>query len=70
MRVFLGMILGVVLTLGVAYIHDSRTTATLAPGQITAQQNMVNWDVVSSNWHAVRVKMRDAWTGLSDRMSG
>jgi len=70
MRVLLGMILGVALTLGVAYVHDSRSTSANATTPITVQDNMVNWEVVSRNWNSVRLKMHDAWMNLSNKMSG
>ncbi len=51
MRTFLGIILGVLLTVGFAYLHDSSRT-TAAPGEQTSvERPMVNWDVASANWN-------------------
>ena len=50
MRVFLGMILGAMLTVAVAFIHDSMVTSPVAAGpNVTEQQTFVNWGVVKSS---------------------
>jgi hypothetical protein len=61
MRVFVGMILGVLLTVAVAFVYDSITgrvpnglTATSADGHAP----MVNWDVVSHDWDSMRQQLR------------
>ena len=73
MRVFLGMILGVVLTITVAFLHDSWVTgpsATTGTRTSTVDQRvMVNWDVVGENWRLVRQRAREAWTTLSQKVS-
>ncbi len=50
MRLIFGMILGAILTVVGAYVHD---TVWIGPAGATtgteAQRPMVNWDVVSSN---------------------
>jgi hypothetical protein len=65
MRLFLGMILGALLTVGAAYIHD---TGSLGAGT-TAERPMVNWDVVDRSWQDLRSNLRvmgdrlhDEWT--------
>ena len=60
MRVLLGMILGAVLTIGGAYIHD--TQAITKPG---IERTMVNWDVVSRNWNRLTARLRHEWTRLT-----
>jgi hypothetical protein len=71
MRVFLGIIIGIVLTVACAYISDSLATGSLASGPTTtgptsarAEQHkpVVNWDVVGDNWHALATWARHAWT--------
>jgi rubredoxin len=59
---FVGFILGVVLTILCAYIYDAATgragnglTAEAANGQAP----MVNWDVVSSDWHSLQTHVHD-----------
>jgi hypothetical protein len=74
MRVFLGMILGIVLTIACAYISDSLATGSLITGPTTtgptsasAEQHkpVVNWDVVADNWHALATRVHHAWTQLA-----
>jgi hypothetical protein len=74
MRVFLGIIIGIVLTIGCAYVSDSLATGSLITGPTTtgptsasAEQHkpVVNWDVVDDNWHALATRVRHAWTQLA-----
>lgn len=60
MRVLFGMVLGALLTIGVAYIHDTRVAETA-----TIERPMVNWDVVGKNWHQFTARMRDEWNRLT-----
>ena len=65
MRLFLGMILGVLLTIGGAYIYDSGHTnpaADVTTGTtVSVERPMVNWDVVSVKWHALTEGARHQW---------
>lgn len=68
MRVFLGMILGaLVLTLAV-YLTDSLSTSSVANGQV-AQTNrtIVNWDVVATDWQALKERTRQDWIRVSSK---
>jgi hypothetical protein len=68
MRVFLGMILGaLVLTLAV-YLTDSLPTSSVANGQV-AQTNrtIVNWDVVATDWQALKERTRQDWIRVSSK---
>ena len=69
MRLLLGIILGVILTIGVAYLSDASTSGpSNATTQTSAEQRpMVNWDVVSSNWHHLSVGVRSTWNKLAAR---
>lgn len=58
MRMLVGMIFGVLLTVGVAYMADS--TATAADGR------MVNWEVVNRNLQSAGQQVRGGW----DRLTG
>jgi hypothetical protein len=40
MRVIFGIVIGAVLTVGAAYVHDSKVS-----GPFAEQQRLVNWDV-------------------------
>lgn len=63
MRLFLGIILGIVLTLGVAYVHDS--TLPTASASAPVERPMVNWDVVRDNVSALAARARDQWARLT-----
>jgi hypothetical protein len=62
MRIFLGIILGFILTVGVVYVID-HTTPEAAPN--TPPTRMVNWDVVSEKLGTVGVKAHDLWNRLT-----
>ena len=69
MRVLLGIILGVFLTIGFAYVYDASTTRPSDPtAQTSAEQRpMVNWDVVSGNWRGWSTRIRNTWDKLAVR---
>jgi len=85
MRVFLGLILGVLLTISVAYINDhvilaSGTTTEVRttdgsgrPGSTTTdtavRRPWVNWDVVDSDWRGFTDRARHAWNQLAIRLN-
>jgi hypothetical protein len=68
MRVFLAMILGALLLVAGVYVYDSMSTSRVASGQV-AQDNrtIVNWDVVASDWHALKTQAHDDWIKLSSK---
>lgn len=68
MRVFLGMILGALLLVAGVYITDSMSTSTVASGEV-AQTNhtIVNWDIVATDWHALKQRAHHDWIRLSSR---
>jgi hypothetical protein len=71
MRVFLGIILGIFITIAGAYIYDSMTVGTVTAttqspaGDVT--KPMVNWDVVDHNWRVFTDRVRHAWNRLTER---
>jgi hypothetical protein len=68
MQVILGMILGAVLLVVGVYISDSQSTSTVANGQnAAASRTIVNWDVVSTDWHVLKTRAHDDWIRLSSR---
>jgi len=72
MRVLFGIILGVALTIGVAFIADSwETDATTNGSSSTAVEHrkMVNWDVVGENMRIARERMQETWTRISHKIA-
>jgi len=70
MRVFLGMILGAILTVAAAYYSDSMRTSSVASGPTAAENRpMVNWDVVEANWNIVKERAQQGWADLRARVS-
>jgi hypothetical protein len=64
MRFLLGIIVGVGLTIGGAYISDGGKTMD-APSEASAARPMVNWDVVGTNWQYVSSRLRREWDRLA-----
>ncbi len=68
MRLLFGIILGVFLTIGFAYVYDASTTLPESTARISVEQRpMVNWDVVSGKWHGWSSGVRDTWNKLAAR---
>lgn len=59
-RVLLGMILGALLVIGGAYVHDTQLT-----GKPGIERQMVNWDVVGRNWNQLTARVRQEWNKLT-----
>ena len=65
MRLFLGMILGCLLTIAVTYVADTLSVGTPGSAVQTSQQRpVVNWDVVAHNWSDFTGRVRHAWDRL------
>ena len=73
MRVLFGIILGVTLTVSVAFISDTWTTgpATTTGSGSTAVEHrqMVNWGVVNENMRVAQERVREAWIRLSHKVT-
>ena len=67
MRVFLGMILGAILTISGAYLIDSYNAGPNASAA-QAPNRMVNWDVVDHNWQSFKTRVQSEWTRLSSSL--
>ena len=68
MRVFLGMILGALLLVGVVYVTDSMSTSSVANGQVAdGNRTIVNWDVAVADWNLLKRRAHDDWIRLSSR---
>lgn len=57
MRMLMGLIVGVVLTVGTAWWADQGA----GPGE----PRMVNWDIVAQRTHEARVRLQDGWNHLA-----
>jgi len=69
MQTIFGFILGVALTIGVAYVHDASITAPSATASAptsapAAERQMVNWDVVETNWRDFKASVSQGWRKL------
>jgi hypothetical protein len=70
MRLFLGILLGIFITIAGAYVYDSMTvgTAVTSPGgNAEVVRPMVNWDVVDGNWRQFKERVRHTWNRLVER---
>jgi hypothetical protein len=69
---FLGIILGVILTIAGAYAYDSSTGRApngLPPTAAGGNPPLVNWDVVSEDWQAFKATVRQSTDGLEKRLT-
>ena len=68
MRVFLGMILGALLLVAGVYVYDSMSTSTVASGEVAqANRTIVNWDVATTDWNALKLRAHNDWIRLSSK---
>lgn len=68
MQAFLGVILGAVLVIGGVYIYDSIQTSSVANGsEAQNHRTIVNWDVVASDWQALKRHAYSDWTKISSK---
>ena len=63
MRFAFGLIIGIVLTIGTAYVTDAMHSAP-GPDQKGAAR-MVNWDVVNDNLKSLSSSVQDGWNRLT-----
>jgi hypothetical protein len=71
MRVLFGIILGVALTVSVAFISDTWSAGPTTTGSSSAtleHRQMVNWDVVGDNMRIARERLHAAWNKLSGKI--
>jgi hypothetical protein len=68
MRTLFGMILGAALLALCVYAYDSYQTSSVANGDVAqGSKTIVNWDVVASDWHALKTRAREDWVRISSR---
>ncbi len=68
MQTVLGMILGALL-LGIGvYFHDAMQTSSVANGAVADNsRTIVNWDVVATDWDALKTRAHDDWVRISSK---
>ena len=72
MRVLFGMILGVMLTLGVAFISDTWSTGpttTSGSGSAMAEHRQTAVGRVGDNFRIAQQRAREAWSKLSQKVA-
>jgi hypothetical protein len=65
MRVLVGIILGIFLTLSTAYLYDYATVGSAAISTNRPTTNLdrplVNWGVLNSRWRQLDTRLRQGW---------
>lgn len=64
MRFILGIVVGAVLLIGAAYIHDS----SIDPAKDPSARAMVNWEVVSQNMRGLNGWLHDQLGWLNEKL--
>ncbi len=64
MRFLLGIIVGIGITVGGAYLYDGFAAGN-ASGPEASSRPMVNWDVVDKNWDRATTRVRKEWDRLA-----
>jgi hypothetical protein len=64
MRFLLGILVGIGLTIGGAYLYDSSRGST-DTATATSARPMVNWDVVDNVWNRASLRVRKEWDKLA-----
>ena len=68
MRALFGFILGVIVTIAGAYLYDSSTGHAVNGLSATATAPMVNWNVVTDDWHAFTTSVQNTTSDLQNRL--
>jgi len=69
MRFFFGIIVGIALTIGFAYVHDMGypEAPPPAPGETLVQKPYVIWDAVGVSTRAAAAAIREQWDKLTSK---
>ncbi|HMG77063.1 MAG TPA: hypothetical protein VK591_00160 [Xanthobacteraceae bacterium] len=68
MPTLFGFILGVIVTIAGAYLYDSSTGRAVNGMSATATAPMVNWNVVTDDWHAFTTSVQNTTSDLQSRL--
>jgi hypothetical protein len=66
MRFLLGVIAGVLLTVGIAFVADSTVTAEVTPD---TNRQIVNWEVAQERLHGLTTLVRNGWEWLEHEIN-
>jgi hypothetical protein len=72
MPAFFGFILGILVTIGAAYLYDASTGRAangLTSSAVSGQAPMVNWDVVSSDFRSFKTSVENTASDFEKRIS-
>jgi hypothetical protein len=73
MRLLFGIVLGVALTVGVAFISDNwgpgPSTTNGSGSAVVEHRNMVNWDIVGERLQIARQRVQETWTKVSHKIA-
>jgi hypothetical protein len=61
-RSLVAVVLGALLTISLAYLHDTQFAATDTTG---VARPFVNWDVVNRDWQRLTGRVRQEWNRLA-----
>lgn len=64
MRLLVGLILGALLTVGGAYVYDSRHALDATNSSASLERPLVNWDVVNTKLDHLGARARAEWNRL------
>ena len=73
MKIVFGMFLGVLLTVAVAFAYDSmsgRAANGSARATADGRPPVVNWDVVSEDWHQLWLNLQTFGEDIRRRLGG
>jgi hypothetical protein len=70
MPALFGFILGVVVTIAGAYLYDASTGRAANGLSPTATAPMVNWNVVTDDWHSFSTGVQNTASDLENRLKG
>jgi hypothetical protein len=68
MPALFGFILGVIVTIAGAYLYDSSTGRAVNGLSPAATAPMVNWNVVTDDWHAFTTGVHNTTSDLQNRL--
>ncbi|HUI20317.1 MAG TPA: hypothetical protein VLZ74_04665 [Methylocella sp.] len=63
MRMFFGIIIGIILTVGAAYLADTVRDTSNAEG--STNRPIVNWDVVDNGIKALSTTLQEGWARVT-----